>query len=359
MHGMSLTQSLPHAEVALNMNEAKQPELCPRILLVEDDPDQRDLISEALRMYFDESPDRRIETADSVSKARTFDPCAFDIILLDYNLPDGTGLDVLAHFSERGDTPVIFVTGENVVETANTAIRNGAQDYVIKLGDYLFAIPIVVEKNLRQHRTRQENVRLQAQLEATLEEVRVKNIQLEESLAKLEHMASTDYLTGLTNRRHFAELLDRYYSEALRYEFDLTCVMIDLDHYKSLNDTLGHQMGDRILIAASEVIRENLRASDIAARYGGDEFVLLLPHTSMDLGLNVSERIRQGMAEASRQYLDIGRTLTMSMGMSNLLSDRPGSADELVAMADSALYAAKDAGKNRIITHLQMTRQAG
>jgi len=331
---------------------------CPRILLVEDDPDQRGLIAETLAIYFHNSDGDRIRTAASAAECRQMDLGAFDVVLLDYNLPDATGLEVLQYINKRADVPVIFVTGENVVATAAEAIKSGAQDYVVKLGDYLFAIPVIIEKNIRQHRIRQEKDRLQVQLRASAEEVRLKNIQLEESLAKLEHMAATDYLTGLANRRHFAGLLDGYFSEATRYDFDLTCVMIDLDNYKDLNDTLGHQMGDTILMATARVIKASLRASDLAARYGGDEFVLLLPHTSLDLGMAVAQRISEEAGINTTQYLKIGRGLTMSMGISNLSQDHPTSAEALVAMADRALYAAKAAGKSRIVTHGESRQMA-
>ncbi len=338
--------------------EETLPRRCPRTLIVEDDSDHGELIADALRLYFDDDDADRIVCAATAAECEALDPNAFDVILLDYNLPDATGLDVLERFTAASDVPIIFVTGENVGETASRAIHLGAQDYIIKLGDYLFAIPLVVEKNIRQHHVRRENRRLQQQLEATVEEVRVKNLQLQESLAKLHRLATTDYLTDLTNRRHFAGELERCFGEATRYEFDLTCVMMDLDHYKSLNDTLGHQMGDKILVATARAIRATLRASDVAARYGGDEFVLLLPHTSIDLAITVTQRIRDQVAAWRARYTHVGRELTLSMGLANLHRDGPASADALVCMADQALYAAKQAGRNRLVLYSDL-RQTG
>ncbi|MFW6153950.1 MAG: diguanylate cyclase [Planctomycetota bacterium] len=331
---------------------------CPRILIVEDDADHCELIADALRIYFDDATDDRIVCASTAAECETLDPGAFDVILLDYNLPDATGLDVLERFAAISDVPVIFVTGENVIETASKAVHLGAQDYIIKLGDYLFAIPLVVEKNIRQHHIRRENRRLQQELEATVEEVRVKNLQLKESLAKLHRMATTDYLTDLTNRRHFADELERCFGEARRYEFDLTCVMMDLDNYKTFNDTLGHQMGDKILVATARAIRATLRASDVAARYGGDEFVLLLPHTSIDLAVTVTQRIRDQVAAWRARYTQVGRALTLSMGLANLHRDNPATADALVCMADQALYAAKQAGRNRLVIYSELKDDA-
>lgn len=333
---------------------------CPRILLVDDDVDQRELIVDALRMYYHYPSGQNIQTAGSSAECMAMDLASFDVMLLDYNLPDATGLSVLEKVLQQADIPVIFVTGENVAATAAEAIQHGAQDYMVKLGDYLFAIPVLVQKNIQQHRIRKENLLLQAQLKATLEEVRVKNLQLEDSLQKLEHMAATDALTGLANRRHFGKMLDRYFGEAQRYDFDLTCMMMDLDHYKILNDALGHQMGDKILVTTAQVIQANLRSSDLAARYGGDEFVVLLPHTSTPMAVAVADRIRCQIELSGSQYLKVSPSLTMSIGIASMKVNQPANADALVAMADRALYASKDNGKNRIIVfddHLQPTHK--
>jgi two-component system, cell cycle response regulator len=241
-----------------------------RVLLVEDDPDQRDLIRDTLCLHFQSKCRHEVVVAGTGGECLDQELETFDAVILDYRLPDMTGLDLLARISQRCDAPVIFVTGENVADVAVKAIQAGAQDYVVKMGDYLFTLPLVLEKNIQQHQLRRQHALLQRELTARMEEIRVKNCQLEESLAMLRTAAATDHLTGLFNRRAFAELLDRSYAEALRYDFDLSCVMCDLDHYKNLNDTLGHQGGDRILVSAADVIRDNLRSSDTAARYGGD-----------------------------------------------------------------------------------------
>ncbi|MHC4717141.1 MAG: diguanylate cyclase [Planctomycetota bacterium] len=321
----------------------------PRALVVEDDPDQLELICDAMRMYFHDRPGTHVVGVRNGAEAMAQDLSQFDAVLLDFQLPDISGLELLEKILQVRDIPVIFVTGNNSSATAAEAIRRGAQDYLVKLGDYLFAVPVVVEKNIRQHRLKKENRRLQGELEASLEEIRVKNTQLEESLKKMQTMADTDHLTGLANRRAFSVMLERYYNEATRYDFDLSCAMCDLDQYKILNDTLGHQIGDRILVTTADVIRSTLRGSDTAARYGGDEFVLLLPHTAMEMALNVGERIRRELAAATTAHTK-SRGVTLSIGIASLRSDKPESADALVSMADRALYVAKDRGKNCIVT---------
>ena len=186
-----------------------------------------------------------------------------------------------------------------------------------------------------------------------LSKLRMKNIQLQESLEKVKEMATTDHLTGLANRRRFAEILERCYSEAVRYGFDLACCMCDLDNYKQLNDTLGHQIGDEVLVLTAQAIRSTLRQSDIAARYGGDEFVLLLPNTALEEALTVGRRLRQDLAARLVQSTAPVRLVTLSMGIASLRAHAPSSADVLVSMADRALYAAKAAGKDRIVLYAE------
>jgi diguanylate cyclase (GGDEF)-like protein len=324
----------------------------PRILVIEDDGDQRQLILEVISTHYGDKDGRFVVGVGSGQECLAQDLSSFDVILMDYNLPDMSGSQLLPQVLARADVPVIFVTGENDSTIAAQAIRHGAQDYMVKRGDYLFAIPVVIDKSIRQHQIRKENQRLEQELQSMLSELRVKNIQLEESLEKLEKMAATDPLTDLANRRHFRQLLDRSYQEAKRYGFDLTCCMFDLDHYKELNDSLGHQVGDEILAMAARVIRSSLRASDIAARYGGDEFVVLLPHTSIERAIAVAERTRHELAiEVHSRCKRLAHPVTLSIGIASLGNHKPRTADELVALADRALYIAKSRGKDRIVIY--------
>src|SRR5436190_3529436 len=197
-----------------------------KILVVEDDADQRDLIKETLVDHF--GPDT-VTTAECGHEVLAWELAQFDIILTDYNLPDVKGLDFLKEILARVDRPVIVVTGENVRQTAAQAIRAGAYDYIVKAGEYLFTIPLVIEKNFEAWKIKQENKRLHEQQQAATREISLKNQQLKESLQKLQQAASTDPLTGLYNRRHFGEVLERSFAEAARFNQDLACIMLDLD----------------------------------------------------------------------------------------------------------------------------------
>lgn len=316
-----------------------------RLLIIEDDTDQRDLIRETVEDHFGHGT---VVGVESLAEALAQDLANFDLILADYNLPDCNGMDLLDAINAKCSTPVIMVTGENVGHIAAQAIRKGATDYVVKFGDYLFTIPLVIEKNLTVARMRREMESLRRELEAALREVQNKNIQLESSLRMVEEMAATDPLTGLYNRRHFSKVIEQLFAEANRYGKDLACVMIDLDGYKQLNDKFGHQVGDQLLQVAGKAISANMRQMDIAARYGGDEFVLLLPHASADDAVVVAERVRRDFANASMQVLKRQTGVTMSIGIGSVVETHPAHADQLVASADAALYQAKDQGRNRI-----------
>ena len=318
-----------------------------KLLIIEDDHDQFELMRETLEDHFGRGV---VTWAASKAEALALDPAAFSLVLCDYNLPDGSGMDVLDAIVRRSRTPVLMVTGENIGQTAADAVRRGASDYVVKIGEYLFTLPLVVEKNLTLAKIKRENESLRVELERALAALREKNHQLQESLARVEELAATDPLTGMYNRRHFSQLLDQLFAEAQRYDKDLSCVMIDLDGYKQLNDTYGHQVGDQLLVLAARVVRTNLRRMDVAARYGGDEFVLLLPHASAAEAAEVVQRIRDEFHAAAALLLKRKAGVGMSGGVASLTNQRPPHSDQLVAMADAALYRAKEEGRNR--THL-------
>jgi two-component system cell cycle response regulator len=302
-----------------------------RLLIIEDDQDQRDLIREQVEERFGVGT---VVGVDSRKAAVEQDLSSFDLILCDYNLPDANGLELLGEIRQRCSTPVIMVTGENVGHIAASAIRAGATDYVVKFGDYLFTIPLVIEKNLTVAKIIKEKEDLRRQLE--------------ETNAQLEQMAATDPLTGLYNRRHFGRVLEQLFAETLRYGKDLSCVMIDLDAYKQLNDTYGHQVGDQLLVMAGKVIAANMRRMDVAARYGGDEFVLLIPHANGESAAAVADRIRLEFRQSSSALLRGERGVNMSIGVASARCVGAASSEQLLARADAALYKSKELGRDRV-----------
>jgi diguanylate cyclase (GGDEF)-like protein len=178
------------------------------------------------------------------------------------------------------------------------------------------------------------------------------NAELEERVAyrtqQLRELASREPLTGLYNRRHFGEVLDRRFAEARRYDTDLSCVMIDLDEFKSANDQFGHHLGDELLILVATTILTQLRTADVAARFGGDEFVVMLPQTDCDRALVLAQRIVEKFTDEVTSRFPQTR-VSMSVGVASLRESDVDSAEALLRTADRALYRAKSAGKNQIV----------
>jgi len=178
------------------------------------------------------------------------------------------------------------------------------------------------------------------------------NAELEERVNRrtqqLRELAARDPLTGLYNRRHFNDVLAHRLAEARRYNSPLSCLMLDLDNFKETNDTHGHQVGDELLILTALTISSQLRAADVAARYGGDEFVVLLPQTTPQRACTLTERIAGKLTEGVRNQLPHVK-LTLSIGISSLQDADSDDPDDLIRAADRALYTAKAEGKNRIV----------
>lgn len=168
--------------------------------------------------------------------------------------------------------------------------------------------------------------------------------QLAEERARLIVISLTDALTGLANRRHFDRQLAQEISRARRYRRALSLVMVDLDHFKRLNDTYGHQTGDRVLQALARTIEREVRPSDFAARIGGEEFAIVFPETSLRTAVHVAERLRKAVEAAGGQ--DGLPAITASFGVAAWSEGLDG--NQLLAAADAALYRAKQAGRNRV-----------
>ena len=176
----------------------------------------------------------------------------------------------------------------------------------------------------------------------------------------------TDTLTGLHNRRYLETRLEEELARARRYRLPLSCLFLDADHFKGVNDTWGHAVGDQVLVETAQRVKACLRASDIATRYGGEEFALILPQTGTDEAAHLAERIRLDVAGTPVTVVDGGRPLsiTLSVGVSTIL---PGVRDRdlktlshrLLAEADSALYQAKAEGRNRVVCHLRPVDRHG
>jgi diguanylate cyclase (GGDEF)-like protein len=175
-------------------------------------------------------------------------------------------------------------------------------------------------------------------------------VRLRDREQRLHEVARTDPLTGVSNRRRFLELFALEFERVQRYGGELSCVMLDLDHFKAINDRYGHAVGDRVLAAAADAFRIGLRTADVIARWGGEEFALLLPQTNLSGAQAVAERCRCALEQAVIPVEGGKIRVTVSIGVASLRGGGVDSPDALMRSADAALYQAKHSGRNRVVS---------
>ncbi len=301
-----------------------------RILVVDDSKAQLDWLVEVLERE-GYAVLAAADGREAIRKVRTESP---DLVLLDMVLPDMSGLEVLRLIKptdEQQFLPVIIQSSKSDIDSKVEGLRIGAHDFLVK--------PFAEAEIL-------------ARCGAML---RIKNLQekLREAQRKLEEQSSTDALTGLKNRRFFDERLHEEFRRAQRYGDYLALLMIDLDHFKEVNDRYGHPAGDVVLREAAALIRGAIRDPDICARYGGEEFAVILPKTHMSGALAVAERVWRELGARSYPLpgpggAQVAVNVTASMGVAFYPSKDISSGELLLRFADQALYQAKRAGRNTI-----------
>lgn len=254
-----------------------------------------------------------------------------DLILLDVVLPSLDGYEILRKIKGEGSTrdiPVIMLTSKSEPADKIKGLELGAVDYVTKPFD---AGELIARVNT--------HLRIKELYEALQERNRL-----------LEEMANRDGLTGLYNHRFFHEHLVREMDRARRYGGVISCALADIDFFKRVNDTYGHQTGDFILKEVAGVLQNGIRESDLAARYGGEEFALVLLHTDGLTAQKVCERLREKIASlAFTSAGGVSFGITSSFGIATFPSPGIQAEKDLVEAADQALYRAKKEGRNRVV----------
>jgi two-component system, cell cycle response regulator len=300
------------------------------ILVADDEPVNRALIQRRL-----ERAGYRVITAqngrEAVEKARAERP---DLVILDVMMPVMDGLEACQLIKTDElvrDTPVIFLSARDETDVKVSGLSLGANDYISK--------PFKAEELLAR-------VYVALRLKDERDQLRTRAEEAVASAHVAQERAMTDALTGLLNRYGLQHLLTRELSETRRYNRPLSCLMIDLDHFKSVNDRQGHAAGDVALQQMATVLTENVRGSDVVFRYGGEEFLVLLPETDLEGAISLAEKIRH--ATHSRAFGDGERVfpLTLSVGAATLWDNESG--NDMIARADMALYLAKEQGRNRV-----------
>ncbi len=285
------------------------------ILVIDDDPD----VTELLQLRLSE-PNRDVLVASTITEAaRLISERSLSLILLDLHLPDTDGRNLLLSLREDPVTasiPIVVITADTNPEHQDECLGLGADEYFRKPFD-LESLAVAVSTRLRRS-------------------------------AEISSESHRDALTGLANRRALAIEFDRARKHASQGETPITVAMLDLDHFKEINDTYGHVAGDEVLKRLASVLPRVLRGSDFVCRWGGEEFVLVLPETDEAQAAIVVEKVLAALRSERFGEDGSGFQVTLSAGVAAVPPD--ASLDDVVAEADRRLYRAKSAGRNRVVS---------
>lgn len=285
-----------------------------RILLVEDNPGDVRLLLETIREGGDSFA---VDTCGALEPAlRAAEDVSPDVILLDLNLPDSHGLYTFLRMRQSLPAiPVVVLTGLDDEQLGLEAVKEGAEDFLTK-GDLS---PRILGRAIRYA------------------------IERHELKEKLEYLATHDALTGVYNRRYFTQMIDVELARSTRYKHSIGFLMIDIDGFKETNDLHGHQVGDTVLKAVADFLTAQLRTIDLVIRYGGDEFLLVLPETGKDAEL-AAERIREASEVALRDANPaLDKPVHLSVGAAYWDPERSLSLEQTLAEADRRMYEEKNA----------------
>jgi len=288
-----------------------------QILIIDDDPCLHELIQAQLE------PEGFIvhSAYDGLSGVRLGKTIRPDLILLDVEMPQMNGYDaceLLGVQAETANTPIIFLSATAAPADRARGLNMGAADFMAK--------PFYGDE-------------LRARIRVSLKYKFLLDVE--------SKRATRDWLTGLWNRAHFDERLGIETAAAARHKHSLSCIMLDIDHFKAVNDTHGHVFGDTVICAVAQTIQQSVRREDGVFRYGGEEFAILCPCVPIEGALHLAERIRWGVEQRSFTSLVGPVSVTCSLGLAD---ERNGMGGDLIRAADAALYLAKRSGRNRVCT---------
>ncbi len=302
-----------------------------RILLVDDSTLQRALYKKRV-LYPDNKGEFLFEIyeantgKDAIEMIKKIQP---DLVILDFNLPDIRGTDIIKWMKKNGfsDVQTILVSSIDSSDLATTGLNLGAEDFV--------KIPYDPEE-------------LRARVKAHLRLKRIIDFN-KETREKYKKLSQIDELTGLFNRRYLFDKLKELFRKYKGGGKHLSVLMLDIDDFKSVNDTYGHQIGDYVLKKIAEILRKETRKFDFVGRYGGEEFLIIAPGISKERAYKLAERIRERVEK--EQFDADGRKfrVSISVGVSEMIDDNLQTINDLIKTADMRLYKAKLSGKNCVV----------
>ncbi|MEM9058552.1 MAG: diguanylate cyclase [Pseudomonadota bacterium] len=309
-----------------------------KILVVDDDAAIRGVVSEVL---LDDG--HEVVTAASAEEAlELFTKDSFALVMSDIRMAGMNGIQLLEQVSElKTGAQFVIMTSHASIETAIQALKLGAYDYLIKPFESLDLISNTANRAL-------ESLMLARERDLLVASLTRNNAELERLNRFFRELAIRDGLTGLYNHRYFHEALSGEVDRARRYERELSVLFIDVDYFKAYNDTHGHQRGDELLKELAELLQASVRETDVVARWGGEEFVIMTPETGASEAASMAETLREKVARHpfSERESQPAKCITVSIGVATLVAG--GTDQTLVFRADKAVYAAKAKGRNAV-----------
>ena len=307
-----------------------------RILIVDDHEDNIELLRARL-----EARGYEVKGAnDGQTALDTVDRWCPDLILLDVMMPKMDGMEVVRRLKAKADRkelpfiPVIMQTALDSTENKVEGLDAGADDYITK--------PINFAELEARVKAQLRIKQLQTDLVASREELSQLN-------NKLREISLTDGLTGVENRRSLEDRLQEQWQHSVRLHEPMALIMCDIDKFKSVNDKYGHQAGDAVLKEIARLLKDEAREIDRVGRYGGEEFLLILPGTVPDAAVTFAERLREKVENHTFSYEGGTLRRTMSCGVAGSPHPKVQDQEALVRAADDALYVAKETGRNRVV----------
>ncbi len=315
-----------------------------KILIVDDVPANIKILGELLKGKYE------IFVAGNgikaVQVAKTKHP---DLILMDVMMPEMDGFaacNVLKNFEETAEIPIIFITAKTETEDIVKGFEAGGVDYITKPFNSA-ELDARVKTHLELKKSREELKKYAQQLEDLNQELSLKNTQLNQVMENLHLAAMTDPLTRLANRRYITEKAKEEITRFKRTGRNFAFILGDIDYFKKINDQYGHECGDYVLKFVAEIMRAGIREQDCLARWGGEEFLFLMPETDLEGSQTVAEKLRQKVQEAKIFYGENDLSVTMTFGVA--VFDQSDGMDDSIKKADLALYTGKEKGRNCVV----------
>ena len=357
--------------------KAPKVERVPNVIVVDDDPAMLTLLTRILKKKY------AVRGFDSPNEALAhLENDGTDVIITDYMLPQMNGIDFIkATHAVAPEARRMIITGHSDLQTTVASINEADIDFFLtkplraedlyQAVDKLWKHRLVqlerdrlVEENQRMiGRLKKFNAKLEHTVKERTAELTDANERLTQALTEIEAknqaltllneslnvLATVDALTGLFNRREFHHRLTGEWDRFKRYGRPFSLIMIDIDHFKRINDAHGHECGDSVLAKLGEQLRQQKRRQDVVCRYGGEEFVIILAETKLDAAFKVAEKLRHLIAAMRIRCGEVEIPVAISLGVAGVLEHHPANETETVRLADLGLYRAKQEGRNRTV----------